>query len=58
MRVDRDKIEEFDRFMWFILCMVAVIMVGFFFMVSSLFVFHTYLISMNLTTCKSTDHFI
>jgi palmitoyltransferase len=42
--------EEINRFMWYILALVTVILIGFFFMVSSLLIMHTYLISKNLTT--------
>jgi len=38
--------------MGYLLALVSLICIGFFLMVSSLFAFHTYLISKNLTTCK------
>ena len=36
--------------MWYILALVTVTMIGFFFMVGSLLLMHTYFISKNLTT--------
>jgi hypothetical protein len=44
-------IADVDHFLWFLLAGVALTLVGFFFMVSSLLAFHIYLISKNLTTC-------
>lgn len=41
---------ETRPFLWFYLLITTLTVVGFFFMVSSLWAFHTYLISKNLTT--------
>jgi hypothetical protein len=47
---DPNYLSEMSNYMKGILIFVAIILVGFFFMVASLLVFHTYLASRNLTT--------
>lgn len=47
---EQDSIVELSLFIWQVLVMSCLVVIGFFFMVSSLAVFHAYLISRSLTT--------
>ena len=47
-----DALHELNKVMLALALVTALIVIGFFLMVSSLLVFHSYLASKNLTTCK------
>jgi hypothetical protein len=50
---DKDDRSMYIQKFKVLLSIIVLALIGFFFMVSSLLAFHTYLASRNLTTCKN-----